>query len=280
MKLLLFTFAAFAIVGFNNCSNVGFQQSMNTASSADFVSGDPVTNDPSQPPPAVAVANCQQAQASGKLLSKSTTIAFADTKTESGKSKVCDFATSPQTETAAGNLTQLDSYLRARYEQSQKISLPANAVLCNVEMKTDKQSFQYDDVFYLTFNDRILATNLERSLKSLKYQTLSAAGKTLPLYYYQWIDGVRNKSFDGVNETANDYCLGSAQGLASCSWPLSQKSGQIKFSFDKSLLVNIGVTSPADAQHFGFVITGDNDPSSDCYHEALSFDATLSYYLQ
>ncbi len=78
-------------------------------------------------------------------------------------------------------------------------------------------------MFYLTFNNRVLVTNLERSMGDLRYQTLNVGAKTMPLSYHQWIDGVRNKSFAGVNHKAND-------------------------------------------------------PGSDCYHEALTFDATISYY--
>lgn len=281
-KLFVFlTIAALGTVAFNNCSHVDFAQGDAKASSDDeIISGTPVTPDPTQPSVDDAIANCAQAAASNKLQSKSTTISFADTKIESGRSNVCVFAVAPQTETSDGNLTMLDSYLRSRYEQSQKLDLPANAVICDVQMSTNKQSFKYDDVFYLTFNDRVIASDLQRSMSSLKYNVLNVAGKQMPLYKYQWVDGVRGVSFAGVNDTANDYCLGSDQGLASCSWPLSQKAGTIKFDFDQDLLIAIGVTASSDNQRFGFIMTGDNDPSSDCYHEALSFDTTVKYYLK
>jgi|GEM_PF-1967978 len=288
-KLLVFVIAAAATIAFNNCSHVDFAQSTDKASSVDAAGGSNTgtdggtlpTHDSSQPTADDAIANCQQAAAQNKILSLKTTVTFADTKIETGRSNVCVFADKSQGETSDGNLTMLNDYLRARYEQSQRLDVPPNAVICNVQMSTNKQSFKYDDVFYLTYNDRIIATDLNRSLSNLNYSLVTVAGKQIPLYRYQWGNGgVRGVSFAGVNDKADDYCLGQSEGLSSCSWPLSQQTGEIKFDFDQDLLISVGVTAPAANQRFGFIMTGDNDPTTDCYHEALTFDTTVQYYLK
>jgi hypothetical protein len=298
MRKTYFTSAAFLglttlMITFNNCSKVNFASTADVASTSGFTTPSGATSTPptstptasatpapAPPPVTEAIANCQQAAAQNKLKSKITTLNFNDTKTESGRSQVCIFAPIDGQETSDGNLSELNNYLRSRYEQSQTLDLPANAVICNIAMKTDKQSFKYDDVFYLTYNNKVIASNLKASLKTLKYDNIRVGSdpSNIPLYDYQWVNGVRNQSFAGVNDKADDYCLGSDEGHASCSWPLSQQSGDIKFSFDQELLINIGVTASATNQRFGFAITGDNDPSTDCYHEALSFDTTVSYY--
>lgn len=281
MKLV----AAFAFVvmtvAFTNCSNVKFSGtssgSEGVVSSVPDSSTTPVassTPDPSQPPASVAIANCAQAAANGKLSTLQKSIDFADTKVESGRSPICQWG-------QGDNLSQKDGYLRARYDQSLNLGLPANAVLCNITMTTNKQSFKYDDVFFLTFNNKIIASNLARAVTPLPFDRVKLAdGKSVNMYDYAWVGGVRDANFQGVNDTADDYCLGAAEGHASCSWPLSQQAGNIQFSFDKELLINIGVLASAQNQSFGFTITGDNDPSSDCYHEDLTFQMSVQYYVK
>ena len=78
---------------------------------------------------------------------------------------------------------------------------------------------------------------------------------------------------------ADDYCLGSDEGLASCTWPISEKQGQIKFSFAQPLLISISANVPAENQQFSFAITGDNDRAIDCYHEKLEFTMNVKYYI-
>ena len=79
---------------------------------------------------------------------------------------------------------------------------------------------------------------------------------------------------------ADDYCVGMGQGGGSCTWPVTEQMGNIVFQFDPQLLIAIGLQAPPTQQTFGMVITGDNDPSTDCHHENLQFQVTAKYYIQ
>lgn len=267
-------------LAFTNCAKVNFgatEASKAAETNGTFDDGDDGDDDvvvtPTPPPVDEAIKNCAEAIASGKILSSNQTMEFKDTQVETGRQRVCEFGVND-------NLAMKNNYLQARHEQTQALNLPAGAVICAVEMKTAIQRFKYDDVFFLTFNNRILASNLQRSvvLNSVEPMPLTT-GEMVPLYSYDWLK-VRGSSFAGVNETANDYCLGAKEGKATCQWPLSQQNGNIQFTFNPEMLINIGLKANSADQKFGFTISGDDDPTVDCYHEKLSFDTTIRYYIQ
>lgn len=243
----------------------------------------PVTTMPPTPPPPPKpeqiLLNCAQAQAQGKLLAISQNIVFEDSRVESRKNNICPFSSSSINATDDGNLSMLDTQLRARYEQVQKLNVPENAVLCAIEMKNDLQTFKYDDVFFLTFNDYILATNdktaLSRLVPEVSPLTGSTTSSSIELYKYDWIS-LRTAPFKNV---ADDYCVGQKQGLGECQWPITEQLGKIQFTWDPEILIRMSAKNSAQNQSFRFVITGDDNPAVDCYHERLSFDTKVYYYL-
>ena len=154
-----------------------------------------------------------------------------------------------------------------------------NAVICDLDMKTDIQQFKYDDVFLFSFNNFILATNNKTALlnttapeATLRFGT----GANIPVYSYDWLK-LRGAGFFNV---ADDFCLGEDQNLANCSWPVTERPGNIVFDFDEKILIALGLTANSSNQNFSFVITGDNDLNDDCFHEALSFEMNISYYIE
>ncbi|RYZ80392.1 MAG: hypothetical protein EOP06_25415 [Proteobacteria bacterium] len=276
--LLLLLSAVVLSVAFTNCSKVDFGV---TAASKNADINGPLGDPPVMPTPTVddrppveeAIKNCAEAVSSGQLVTSDQKIEFKDTRVETGRKTVCEF-------NVRENLSPKNNYLQARYDQNQNLMLPPNAVLCGVELKSDVQKFKYDDVFFLTFNDRVIASNLKRSVVMNSVDSIGLTnGSRIPVYSYDWLK-VRGSSFEGVNNKADDYCVGSEQGQSSCKWPLSQKAGDIQFSFNPEILIHLGLKSPALDQKFGFTITGDNDPNDDCYHEALSFKMKVKYYIQ
>lgn len=215
---------------------------------------------------------CNEAEKQNRLVVSEQQIRFEDSHRETGRSQVCEFDRND-------NLSQRNDFMQARYEQHQELNLPADAVICDIEMSTQLQRFRYDDVFFFTFNDRILATNNKSALlQRVQPETtldLSDSSK-IPLYKYDWLS-LRGAAF--VNR-ADDYCLGSEQNKAHCTWPVSEKSGNILFEFDPELLVNLGVKASAQKSRFGFIVTGDNDANIDCAHERLEFSIKVKYYRQ
>jgi len=205
------------------------------------------------------------------MLSASQTIKFDDTRAESGRADICEWGQN-------GNLSKLDLYVRARYEQYRKLNLPAGAVLCGVEMTSDVQTMQYDDMFYVTFNGYLLASNLGTSVKNrnLTAEPVMAGPIGVAAYKYDW-SKIAGAKFD--NAKLDDYCLGSGEGISSCVWPMTQQTGSIDLNFAPELLVTLGLKADASNQTFGFIVTGDNDAKDDCYHKELKLKMKAYYYM-
>jgi hypothetical protein len=255
---------------FQNCADKTFSKS--TASQTPPVEG--VENIESIDDEVIeeVQANCESARTSGKLIQSNQRVDFADTRLETGRAQICEFS-------SGDNWGIRNTYMQARYEQQKKLQLPDNAVICDLEMKTDLQRFKYDDVFVFNYNNFVLATNNKSALLSTtppEARLPLGAGAQVPVYKYDWLK-LRGASFANV---ADDFCLGSDQNLANCSWPVTEQTGNIVFSFDEKILIALGLTAKSDNQTFSFVITGDNDPNLDCYHEELSFDMTVKYYVK
>jgi hypothetical protein len=217
-------------------------------------------------------SSCESARRTGKLMQSKQQIVFADTRIESGRAEICEFSQN-------GNLGTKNTVMQARYEQRQKLQLPSNAVVCDLDMTTDLQRFQYDDVFIFNYNNFILATNNKTALMDTtppEGKLSLDAGTEVLVYKYDWLK-LRGAGFDNV---ADDFCLGDDQNLATCSWPITERSGNIIFSFDQRILIALGLTARSDNQTFSFVITGDDDPEKDCYHEELSFEMKATYYVK
>ena len=226
------------IVSFNNCSQPG--KLAVSDQKAVTVATDPIVQE--------ILLNCQRAQANGHLLTVTKTINFEDTRVESGKQQICDFAQTGQ-QTANGNLDMVDGQLRARYEQDRNLGLPDGAVLCDVQLQNDLQTFRYDDVFFFSFNGYLLASNDKTAVVQRLAPVMSQLGSTsVPFYRYDWM-ALRTAPFANV---ADDYCLGSAQGSSTCTWPITESQGNIKFSFDQELLIRLSANTTSSQQTFSF----------------------------
>lgn len=225
------------------------------------------------------IKTCMQLGDTAQLLNHVQTIRFEDTRLESGRKKVCEFSEIVGSD-VNGNLSILDSYLRAQYVQTRTINLPANAVLCDIEIETQEQDFVYDDVFFLNLNSTVLASNHNSQLKSSLSGHVfkhSVTGQNISYYEYDWLK-LRNTQFKNV---VNDYCIGAEQGLSQCQWPVTEEFGQIKMKFDSEILIRASAsTIEKGAQMMTFVITGDNDHAVDCYHQRMDLDLKLRYYLK
>lgn len=231
-----------------------------------------------------AIATCDQARASGTLMQRSQLVTFSDTREESGRYQVCQFKPgreSDNTPDASGNMTQVNDLLRARYEQRVELDLPANAVVCDADFKARRQEFYYDDIFYFTFNNKILATSLERSLANTARKSYTVNSRQFRIFDYDWSAHV-NTDFEHLFSSGpDDYCLGEQEGFGSCQWPESQSSGFIELEFKPEVLVPISFEhDPGVKQSLGFVVTGDNDANIDCYHEELELDVNVKYFIK
>jgi len=265
---------------YTNCGQAGHIELKSIPVSENLsagVVGTPTTTVPSKDPVQDTIMNCRNALANNKLMVLNQKINFEDSRVETRKDKICEFAPT-DAPTANGNLSMRNEYMQARYEQNRKLDLPNGPVICDIQMKNDLQSFQYDDVFLFSFNGYILATNNKLAIDE-KFMVAEsrklAANNFTDLYKYDWLK-LRGAFFENK---AHDYCAGATEDLAQCSWPVSQEQGAIKFSFSPSLLIAMSAGRASNNQVFSFAITGDNDPESDCYHEKLEFAMTVKYYI-
>lgn len=213
--------------------------------------------------------NCANARASGTLRTHNEMVRFEDSRVETGRTQICEFGVND-------NLNMEDGHMRARHDQNVKLNVPANAVICDVRMTNNLQKFRYDDVFFFTLNGFLLASNNKTAVQNrLTPSNLQYGNKNMSIYRYNWL-ALRDHEFDNV---VDDYCVGKAQNESMCSWPVTEKDGNIQFSFNQALLIALSLGTPSQNLNFGFTITGDNDPNLDCYHERLDFSMAVDYFV-
>ncbi|NQZ02423.1 MAG: hypothetical protein HRT45_17330, partial [Bdellovibrionales bacterium] len=245
--------------------------------------------------PGMIIANCEMAEANGALITDNVDITFDDTKQESGRNKVCEFGPSPEVANELGNLGKKNMYQQARYEQDRTVELPAGAVLCDLTLQMDKQRLKYDDMFYMSLNGQVIASNADYVLRGdtttdgdrvtqhpgLQTSSIvNGAQSLIPTYVYDWSKirgGYFNDSWLKARDT--DYCLGEEQGLASCQWPKTDTDGDFEFTYDPTILKALGSLSTNGVHTFKYAITGDDDEKKDCYHQEFTFAVEVKYYV-
>lgn len=241
----------------------------------------PVRPSPTPPPPPTpimeTIRNCELLSQKGQLLENNMDLVFENTKIESGRNIVCEFAPDDK-DIYSGNLSIRDGYLRARYTQLKKLTLPPNAVICDLEMSGPEKSFKYDDIFFLNFNGKVLASNHKSEIKKFLPReniNLSSIEKNLDFFTYDWLK-IRNSPF---RNEANDFCLGLEENLSLCHWPITEQTGTIKLQFHPEILIRIAASRAINNQEIEMVITGDNNPDVDCYHDRLDLNLKIKYYI-
>ncbi len=271
---LFATLGLIVSIGFNACSEVAFeadgvidQQSLSLSVPEDV----PVTPIvPEEPVVKSVVQNCADLHNSGNLEELHQTIAFEDSKVESGRKEVCQFG-------LGDNLSSKNGFVRAEYTQIANLNLPQDAVLCSMEIKSSAQTIKYDDMFYLKFNDYIIASNHKSAVNNIDPERITVGNSDVYISKYNW-NSLKNSPFG--NEASDNYCLGEELGLSSCSWPKTQQTGSFSLQYDNELLVNLGMRAPASQQQLALTVTGDNDASLDCYHSKITINVEVKYYVK
>ncbi len=173
------------------------------------------------------------------------------------------------------NLKAEDAHCTARYEQTESIDIGTGAVICDVAFDFqleggDVNRMEYDDNFFFTFDDVVLAASYG------PFVELFPQEEGLPIYDWSSIVG-QPFTFSGYDT----YCLGEAEGLATCRIPEPETEGAMALAFDPSIIEKLSTRAIAqDRVEYGFIAFGDNDASSDCYHAEFAFDVTISYVEQ
>jgi hypothetical protein len=212
---------------------------------------------------------CADYRAAGKLTKVSKTITFADPATEVSGT-VCKWG-------VGDNAPMRGGAAAARYEQLQSVNLDSAWLVCGMNIDFPDQLFQYDDHFFLTLNDNVVATSTSALLEHFPRQTLSIAGQSTEVYRYGW-EFIRDKSHGISNSIAQDYCVGMG-ALSNCSWPLTEQTGSITMDMHPNLVVALANNYFESNKRFDleFITTGDDNPSSDCQHKPITFTVDVEY---
>ncbi len=175
------------------------------------------------------------------------------------------------------NQGPFDGRLTARVEQVQRLELPLDAIICDMTfdfagiVPDEIQVMVYDDHFFFTFNDIVLASSFSPAVEAL-----AADGA---LHTWDW-SRVAGFDYHAVGDNYESYCLGDDEpgGTAACDIPATETPGPITLRFDEALVAELSLSAIADARYdFSFVTTGDDDVDRDCKHEAFGFTVTVPY---
>jgi hypothetical protein len=238
---------------------------------------------PVDPPVEDVVYSCEQAATNGSLLTQTYTIDFP-------AAIECDFNENGQdvlSLNAAGNGPRQNLRIRARIEQNNKIALPSEGTICDLDFNFPNQAMQYDDEIILTVNNYVVMASTDYSTSS--GSSLYAAGLKVNehgLVQYNWFGTNSLYNLYYAHAVTPKYCLGltsSDPGYNEmCNIPSTEQLGQIKLDIPAKEIIKLGISddqgsvSPQTEIDFGFITTGDDD-NGDCEHSAYGFQVTVKY---
>ena len=229
---------------------------------------------------------CQLATEDNKLISYNTTVNFP-------AAIECDFnetGTTLDDINAAGNGPRIQKIITARDEKYDKVQLPEDGIICDLDFDFPTQAMQYDDEIFLLMNDYVIMSSTNYSTQSgSAYYTNGLAVDSHGLQKFKWSGG--DNSLYGLfygQDITPKYCLGLDSSMPNydslCEIPGTTLLGQIKLEIPKEKIIELSTVSGLlegtqynrSTLNFGFVTTGDND-NGDCEHSAFSFGVAIKY---
>jgi hypothetical protein len=147
-------------------------------------------------------------------------------------------------------------------EQSLKLPVESNWVVCGMSIATDKTDITYDDYILLHFNERALigSTGIVDMLEKDENE--------LPRYQWSRLQGKRPQG--------THTCL---PGNLKCSLPGTEQNGPLMLELSEELNLKLMSVALTEKRFdFRLLTTGDNDEAIDCAHTGLPLAVTLKYY--
>jgi hypothetical protein len=167
----------------------------------------------------------------------------------------------------ATEFAKYEDVITARKEEKVSLSLPGNALICDLNFDIKEQQMLFDDEIGLVFNDTVLAFSFDYSdrLPSLN-GLVTWDWTTMKGSHYQQSDG------------KHPYCLGGKDGLGTCTIPPTQTTGKMTLDFAQSLVQSLSVKAiESNRYDFLFITTGDNNQDIDCAHGDFRMGVTVDY---
>lgn len=172
------------------------------------------------------------------------------------------------------NLDSAQGVITARIEQTVTLDLPEDAIVCDIAFDFLGPSggvgtpMEYDDNFWFTFNDVVLAGSYGPMVDEF--------GTEDGLPVYSWAD-IAGYAFE-FDDAVPTFCLGEEDSLAICNIPPPETDGIMSLQFAESLVNTLSFTAVESGRYdFGFVTMGDNDADLDCAHETFTFAVDVPY---
>lgn len=172
------------------------------------------------------------------------------------------------------NLSPDNGLFTARIEELQQLELPEQSVICDMSfdftgiVPGEVQFLTYDDHFFFTFNDIVLAASYGPIVENLPEEDGTRR--------YEW-SAISGSDYHS-DKTYDAYCLGDGTGESTCDIPDTEVEGPISLAYSEELVSQLSLSAIEDERYdFGFVTTGDNNPESDCMHEEFGFAIEVPY---
>jgi len=290
--ILLLLVSMTLLISFQNCErNMSISLESGTPASNQTVNGNPDDpNDPNVPttpiddpkaPPILTVdelvKKCNDAALSNTLTKIVVDVDLPSLPNVSLDTGATQYCKEPTPFVDSGE-THYISYS----EQVRNFILPDYSNICKMDFIFEPQSINYDDHFLFSFDNRILASNSIGLMTYLDNQMpliLPSSGINTE---------VENKSFNwsllknkewGDNGTKPEYfyCLGENLPGTICEWPITETTGTIKMEYPQVVLMQIANQKKSTSHDFSFIVTGDNNPETDCQHTPIKFKVEVSY---
>lgn len=157
------------------------------------------------------------------------------------------------------NLGEIAGKITARIEKDFPLDIPKSHKVCAMKADASNQPMRYDDHLFLTLNGNVL---LASTTEADKFLTGPNGFKK-----YDW---TKIKGQDSSDPPS--YC---GPGLT-CKLPRTQVEGDFYFSISQDASTKIFGPLLGSDLKFSLILTGDNDPSSDC-QLSTSHKVNVSY---
>ncbi len=165
------------------------------------------------------------------------------------------------------NLAPAGSRMTARVEQIVGVELPAVGQVCGLSIEPTGWEVRgdvslYDDQLLLVVGGVVVAASSPEPV-----ELLSTDADGLPRYAWSMLVG---QPFDP--SSLEPWCLGP---MVACEVPAPSQAGPFEVPLDRRTAVLVGEALLA-LPEVALVVVGDNDADTDCAHDALTVELTLS----
>jgi hypothetical protein len=165
------------------------------------------------------------------------------------------------------NLAPAGSRMTARVEQVVGVELPAVGQVCGLSIEPTGWEVRgdvslYDDQLLLVVGGVVVAASSPEPV-----ELLSTDADGLPRYAWSMLVG---QPFDP--SSLEPWCLGP---MVACEVPAPSQAGPFEVPLDRRTAVLVGEALLA-LPEVALVVVGDNDADTDCAHDALTVELTLS----